>query len=86
MHRVTLAEKFIIEVSDSFRRTLNLRLMRRKGPKFAQNEVFQVLSKINAWYFSDFLHKVRVAIEHIAIFNLEYLGEKSPKFAQNEVL
>ena len=29
-------------------------------PKYAQNEVFQVLPKLSAWIFSEFLHEFRV--------------------------
>ena len=34
----------------------------RKGPKCAQNEVFQVLRKIDEWDCSDFLYEVSATL------------------------
>ena len=44
-----------------FGKNLITRYSARRGPKWAQNKVFQVLSKVNAWNCSDFLHEVTAA-------------------------
>ena len=65
----------------------------KKDLKWAPNEVFQVMSKINAWNFSDFLHGVtlrmawRIKIEFndfwTNIFVLKFLDQKGSKNAPN---
>ena len=42
------------------RKNLVLRFLDQKGPKWAQNEVFQVLAKMDFQTFPDFMHKVTV--------------------------
>ena len=44
-----------------FVKNLITRYSARRGPKWVQNKVFQVLSKVNAWNCSDFLDEVTAA-------------------------
>ena len=63
LHNVAVARKLEIDENDSFQKQILLEVQSQNEPKMCpkcvQNEVFQVLSKLSAWNFSDFLHEFR---------------------------
>ena len=62
--------------SDSLRKNLLFWFLCQKGPKWSQNGVFQVLSKIYSQNFSDFLYKT-VAAHKLKIDLTELFEQES---------